>query len=1050
MMRWMIGSSLKFRLLVLPAAALLMFLGVIELRRTPADVLPEFAPPSVQIQTEALGLSATEVEQFITVPLEQDLLNGVPWLESIRSQSVTGLSQVDLVFEPGTDVLRARQAVQERLTQAVALPHVSKAPNMIQPVSSTSRVMVIGLSSPDLSLIDMSLLAHWQIKPRLMGVPGVANVSIWGERERQLQVQVDPAKLAAAGVSLNQVVQTTGNALWVSPLTFVEASTPGTSGFVETPNQRLTIQHILPIHTAEDLARVPVEETPEGKPLRLGEVATVTEDHQLPLIGDALVGGKPGLMLVVEKFPGANTVEVTQAVEDTLRALQPGLGGLQVDTSVYRPATFIDGAVGHLRTAVLLSILLAVLAIGLLMLDWRAALIALVVIPLALLAAALVLVWRGVGLNILVLAGLMFGLTVVIHDVVADTDRARRALAARPAGHDSDEDGQPAERAFADVMAGLRGPLLYAVLIVLVGLAPLLFVGGLTGAFTAPMAWAAGLAVLASLVVALTVTPVLSWLLYRRAQLAPVSRPLAWLRRHHTGAAERVRSRPQLALLVAALLALGVPLTAPLLGGHALLPVAQDRNLLIRWTGVPSMSQQEMVRIVGQVGGQLRATPGVRDVGVHVGRAVNSDQAVGMNSAEFWLTVDPAADYAATTERIQRVVDAYPGFDHRVVTYPEQQVNELLTGTKGDLVVRVYGKDLNVLRAKAEEVRKVLGEVDGVSAPKLDLGADEATIEIEVDLAAAERYGIKPGDVRRSAAVLVSGLTAGSLFEDQKVFDVVVLGAPSVRDSVAGVENLLIDTPSGGHVRLRDVAHVRLASAPVDIRHDSVSRRVDIPVDVTGRQVDDVARDIQDELKVVDFPVEYHAEVLGDYAAAESAHWRLLGVLAAAAIGVYLLLQAAFGSWRSATLLALALPVALFGGMLAALFTGSGVSLGVLMGLGVPLALALRDGILLIRRWQELSGQAGTTVAEVVRQGAGERFAPIVTTAVAVAAALVPLLLFGNVAGLEILRPLAVVALGGLVTATLLSLYLLPALYEFVQPATRQAAQVAPTVPEGA
>ncbi|GHJ48742.1 cation transporter [Catellatospora sp. TT07R-123] len=1058
MMRWIIRSSLKFRLLVIPVAALLMFFGFTRLNKSASDVLPEFSPPTVEIQTEALGLSATEVEQFITVPLEQDLLNGVPWLESIRSQSMSGLSQVDLVFEPGTDVLRARQAVQERLTQAVALPHVSKAPNMIQPVSSTSRVMVVGLSSPDVSLIDMSLLAHWQVKPKLMGVPGVANVSIWGERDRQLQVQVDPEKLAAAGVTLTQVVETTGNALWVSPLTFVEASTPGTSGFVETPNQRLSIQHILPIHTAAELAKVPLEQpraTGEDQTaqapvrngeriMRLGDVATVTEDHQLPLIGDALVGDKPGLMLVVEKFPGANTLEVTKGVEDALKSLEPGMAGVQVDTTLYRPASFIESALGNLRTAVLLSILLAVIVIGALLLDWRAALIALIVIPLSLLLAVLVLDLRGGGVNMLVLAGLMFALTVVVHDVVTETDNARRGLARR--------EGEPVtEQSFADVVLRTRVPLLYATLILLAGLAPLLFIGGLTGAFTGPMAWSCGLAVLASLLLSLTLTPVLTWLLYRRADLPAQSPALGWLRRRYEGLSLRGSRHPKLALATALVLALAGPLLAPLLGGQALLPVPQDRNLLVRWTGVPSMSQQEMVRVAGQVSERLRATEGVSNVGVHVGRAVNSDQAVGMNSGEFWLTIDPKADYTATTDRIQDVVSQYPGFDHHVITYPAQQVNEALTGTKGDLVVRIYGKDLDTLRAKAQEVRGILDQVDGVTARPVDLGKDQATIEVEVDLARAEKYGIKPGDVRRSAAVLVSGLTAGSLFEEQKVFDVVVLGVPSVRSSVAAVGNLLIDTPTGEHVKLSDVANVRLVSAPADIRHDSVSRRVDIPVDVTGRPVDMVARDIQGELKNVQFPVEYHAEVLGDYTTAGPAHWRLLALLAVAAIAAYLLLQAAFGSWRLATLLILLLPASLFGGVLLALLTGVGVSIGSLLGLGVPLALAVREGVLLVRGWQQQAAAAGAQPS----YGVGDRFAPIVTTALAVAAALVPMLALGNVAGLEILRPLAVTALGGLVTAVLLILYLLPVLYGYFDPARGQhpaagPAGTAPSAAEGA
>ena len=304
MIRGIIAWSLKFRFLVVVVAVALVVYGIIQLRDMPVDILPEFSPPFVEIQTESLGLSAEEVEQLITVPMEQDLLNGVPWLKTIRSESLPGLSSIVLIFEPGTDLMRARQMVSERLTQAVALPHVSKPPTMLQPMSSTGRVMVVGLSSKTLSMIQMSVLARWTIAPRLMGVPGVANVAIWGQRDRQLQVQVDPKRLKDNKVSLLDVLETTGNALWVSTLSFVEASTPGTGGFIDTASQRLGIRHILPIVSPEGLAKVPIENTS----LQLGDVANVVEDHQ-PLIGDALTSEGPSLLLVIEKFPGANTRE---------------------------------------------------------------------------------------------------------------------------------------------------------------------------------------------------------------------------------------------------------------------------------------------------------------------------------------------------------------------------------------------------------------------------------------------------------------------------------------------------------------------------------------------------------------------------------------------------------------------------------------------------------------------------------------------------------------------------------------------------------------------
>ena len=353
--------SVKFRLPVLGIATAVAVASVALLPHAPLDAVPDFTPPYVEIQTEALGLSAEEVEELITVPLEADLLNGVAWLDSIQSESIAGLSSIVLVFDPGTDINRARQVVAERLTQAHALPQVSKPPAMLQPLASASRVSMVSLTSDDLSVMDMSVLARWTIRPRLMGVPGVANVSVWGQRERQLQVQVDPARLSEAGVTLEQVIETTGNALWVSPLSFLNASTPGTGGFIDTPNQRLGIHHVSPITSADELAQVAVEADDveeERTRVRLGDVAAVVEDHQ-PLIGDATVNDGRGLLLVIEKFPGANTLEVTEGIEGALEALRPGLAGIEIDSTIYRPATFIESAIRNLAIALVASLVLA-------------------------------------------------------------------------------------------------------------------------------------------------------------------------------------------------------------------------------------------------------------------------------------------------------------------------------------------------------------------------------------------------------------------------------------------------------------------------------------------------------------------------------------------------------------------------------------------------------------------------------------------------------------------------------------------------------------------
>src|SRR5919198_1653839 len=415
MMRWIVGTSLRFQRLVVAVAVGLMAFGFVQLRSTSVETLPEFGPVRVEVQVEALGLSAEEVENLLTNPIENEFFNGIPWLEKIESRTIPGLASMEMTFEPGTDPIRARQVVQERLTMAPALPQASsKPPLVVQPLSSTGRLMMIGLSSDQASLIDMSLLSRWTVVPRLLSVPGVANVEIWGFRDRQLQVQVDPAKLVAHSVTLDQVLRTSANALWVSPLTFVEASTPGTGGFVDSNNQRIEVQHNQPIKTAADLAKVTIQGA-ENRGLRLGDVADIVEDHQL-LIGDAIVKDSPSLMLVVERFPGASVSTVTRDVEAALGELRPAIPGVEVDTTVYRPASFIDAMVANLTTTLLVGVILLVLLLGAFLFDWRTTLVSLGTIATSVAVTTLALSWFGVGLNMMSLAGLVIALAIVVDD----------------------------------------------------------------------------------------------------------------------------------------------------------------------------------------------------------------------------------------------------------------------------------------------------------------------------------------------------------------------------------------------------------------------------------------------------------------------------------------------------------------------------------------------------------------------------------------------------------------------------------------------------------
>jgi Cu/Ag efflux pump CusA len=1037
-MGWLLRGALHFRLLVLGVAAGVLAVGFLQLRSAPVDVLPEFTPTYAEVQTEALGLSADEVEQLITVPLEADLLNGVEGIETIRSESLPGLSSIVMVFAEGTDIYQARQLVEERLTQAHALPNVSKPPTLLQPLSSSNRVLMIGLDSDKITPIEQSVIARWTIRPRLLGVPGVANVSMWGMRDQQLQVQVDPQRLAEEGVTLNQVISSAGNAQVVSPLTFLEASTPGTGGFIETPQQRLQVRHILEkIADPAELGKVPVDGT-NGR-LQLADVATITVDHQ-PLIGDAVVAGGTGLFLVVEKFPGANTLEVTEGVEDALEALKPGLSGMSADTSVFRPATYIADALDNLGLVLLVGGLLLLLVLLALRFHWRAVLIAAVTIPLSTVAAGLVLHLSGQTFNAMVLVGLAGAVAVVVDEAVAPTERVLRRLRAE----------RPREAAglfgtVRDASLEVRRPLTYATLIVLLAIVPLMVMGGRPGAFFAPLVLAYVLAVVTATLVAVMVAPVLAVLLFRRDSAGTEPAVLRRVTGRYASAlggfARSVRG-PAIAVGACALLAV---VSIPLLG-VSLIPTFQDRDVLVRLDAEPGTSNPRMVQITEAVSGELRDIDGVASVGAHVGRAVTGDRVANVSSSDIWVSIDADADYGATVAAIEDAARRAGPASSQVVTATAEDMREvgalnkgenlvrsndldLLTGADKPLVVRVFGQNQQVLARQADRVRDIVADVDGVVAPKVQRPAVEPTIEIEVDLDRAQQFGITPGAVRRAEATLLQGIQVGMIFQEQKVFDVIVQGVPSTRESVDAVRNLLIDRPGGGHVTLGQVADVRIADIPSVIQRDAVSRRLDVVADLDGRNLSDVASDIESRLARVQFPLEYHAEVLDEGTAAEIGAGRILGFAIGAFAAAYLLLQALLRSWRLAALAIVTIPLGLVGGLAVALVDGAELSLGALVGLLAVFGFATRAGTVLVADLQAQQPVDGETRAELVRRGAAERFVPVVTSATALAALMLPFAVLGARPGLELLHPMALVVLGGLVTSVLVTLFVIPGLY---------------------
>lgn len=1016
MLNAIVSAALRGRILVVAAAAALLLFGIRAVRHAPLDVFPEFAPPLAEVQTEAPGLSTEEVDALVTVPLENSL-NGLPWLKVIRSKSVLGLSSVVLIFEEGADVLRARQMVQERLALAAdRLPAVTKPPVLMAPYSSLSRVLKIGLSSETLPQMELSELALWVIRPRLMSVPGVANVAIWGQRDKQYQVLVDPERLRAAGVSLDAVTRAAA-----------DAAALGAGGFIDTPNQRMAVRQLAAITGADDLGRSIVSFR-DGVPVRLGDVADVAIGAPAP-IGDGIINDGPGILLIVEKQPWGNTLDVTEGVDRVLRELRPAMGGVEIDSAIFRPATFVEMSLQNLREALWIGCALVVIILVVFLADWRTAFISLTAIPLSLLGAAMVLRWRGETINTMVLAGLVIAIGEVVDDAIIDVENIVRRLRLNRL--------LPQPRPAFDVILGasleVRSAVVYASLIVVLVFLPVFFLEGLAGTFFRPLAFSYIMAILASLAVALTVTPALAMLLLRELPARGGESSVArWLKGRYRAVLPFFVGRPGLAAgVIAASFAIAGILWARM--GEEFLPAFKERDFLMHWVEKPGTSIEAMSRITIRASKELRSIPGVRNFGAHIGRAEVADEVVGPNFTELWISVDPEAPYAETVAKVQGVVDGYPGLYRDLLTYLRERIKEVLTGASATIVVRIFGPDLAALRESAQEVAAAIRDIGGISALKVEPQILVPQIHVKLRPDVAATFGLTAAGVRAAVMTMVKGQKVGEVFEEQKVHDVVVWGVPRVRADVTSLRELPIETPAGGHVPLREIADIVIVPTPNEIKREGASRRIDVTCNVAGRDLGAVAREIEQRVGAMSFPPGHHPEILGEYAARREASARLFALAGVALVGILVLLLADFQSPRLVLLVALTLPFALIGGVSAAWLAGGALSLGSLVGFVTVLGIAARNGIMLVSHYRHLHREEGEPFGRnLILRGSEERLVPILMTASTAAMALLPMVIKGNVPGQEIEFPMAVVIVGGLVTSTALNLFLLPPLYALV------------------
>jgi CzcA family heavy metal efflux pump len=1045
-MSWLIRASLQFRVIVLMIALGLIVVGVRTMDSIPLDVFPEFAPPLVEIQTEAPGISTEDVESLISVPIE-NAVNGIPFVKAVRSKSVLGLSSVRLIFANGTDLLMARQLVQERITLVAAqLPLVARPPVILPPLSSLSRCMKIGLWSDTKDQMDLTVLTKWTIRPRLMSVSGVANVAVWGEKDPQLQVIADPDRLRANGVTLDALMQAVRDATAV-----------GAGGFVDTPNQRLALRHVPAVYTPDQLGEMVLAfrgnssssasppssnagavattnslrpgtvASSGGSPIRIRDVADVVVDYAPP-IGNAIINNQPGLLLIIEKQPWANTLDVTRGVEKAMEELKPAMGEVQFDTTIFRPATFIERSLANLSHSMLLGCVLVIVVLLVFLYDWRCALISAMAIPLSLIAAIMVLYLRGGTVNTMVLAGLVIALGEVVDDAIIDVENIMRRLRLNAVA----ENPQSAFQVVLDASMEVRSAVVYATIIVALAFLPVFFLEGLSGSFFRPLAASYILAILASLAVALTVTPAMSlMLLPATARMRHRDGPLVRvLKKWYRAFLQRLLNFRLITLSGFAAVFAAIACTIPWLG-EELMPNFRETDFLMHWVEKPGIGIDAMDRITTRASKELMAVPGVRNFGSHIGRATVADEVVGPNFTELWISIDDSQDYDETVAKVQSVVDGYPGLYRDLLTYLKERIKEVLTGTSAAIVVRIYGPDMDRLRSIAAEVSSQIKPIEGVTTLKIEPQVLVPQLSIEMRPEAASQFGLTPAMLMRNVSTLVNGTQVGEIYRDQGIFGVFVRGKDQAHRDPTAVQHLMIDTPSGAQVPLSSVASVTIIPAPNEIKREGASRRLDVTCNVAGRDLGAVAKEIEAAVqKNVTFGTGYHPEFLGEYAEARASRQRLLLLSIAAILMITVILYVDFQSWKLVLLMLGMLPLAILGGVLGVFASGGVLSLGSLVGFVTVIGISARNAIMLISHYHHLNEVENVPFGrELILRGAEERLAPILMTALTAALALAPLVYTGNLPGQEIEYPMAIVILCGLAAATIVNLFILPLLF---------------------
>jgi CzcA family heavy metal efflux pump len=1025
MLNKIIQWSLDKRLLVLVAAVALLIYGGIVTLRAHVDVFPDLTAPTVTILTESHGLAPEEVESLVTLPIEA-AMNGTAGVFRVRSNSAIGISIVFVEFQFGTDIYRARQLVTEKLQQ-VRMP-TGVPPPVLGPISSTmGEIMLISMTSTTTSPMELRSLADWVVRPRLLGVSGVSQVMVIGGETKQFQVLVDPARLADYGLTLEQVVEAVG-----------ASNANASGGFLERPNEEFLIRGRARVYTPEDLGNSVIT-VRDGTPILVKNVAAVQAGAALKR-GDGSFNGQPAVVATIQKQPNANTLELTEQIETTLANLKATLPpDVTIDTKAFQQADFIKRAIGNVQASLLEGGVMVTVVLFLFLWNFRTTFISLTAIPLSLITAILVMSYFGITINTMTLGGLAIAIGALVDDAIIDVENVFRRLK---------QNAQlPMPRPTAEVVfkasSEIRNSILFATLIIILVFLPLFSLGGFEGRMFAPLAFAYIISLFVSLVVALTVTPVLCYYLLGRSRLIhdeKDSRVVAWLKCHYARTLNWTLRNPYKIIGASVVMLLIAILLGPLMG-REFLPPFNEGALNINVNLPPGTSLAESNRIGKIIEGVLLQTPEVVSTTRRTGRAELDEHAAGVNTSEIEVvTREGDRAHAEMMEEIRQNLARIPGAEAEVGQPISHRIDHLLSGTRAQIAIKLFGPDLATLRSKAGEIRDSMAEIPGVVDLLVEPQVGVPQVQVNMDRQAAAAVGLRAEDLAETVDTAFNGHVASQVLEEQRTYDVLVRFDDSARQSVDSISRTLIDTPAGAKVPIGLVAEVRVDQGPNTINRENVQRRIIIQANVADRDLGSVIEDVRAAIgRKVQLPQGYFVQYGGQFEAQEKASRQITLLSVVAIAGILFLLYIALKSVRSALLVMANLPLALIGGVVMVFLSGGTLSIASLVGFITLFGIATRNGIMLISHYMHLMEEEGVGFRDAIVQGSMERLSPILMTALVTGIGLLPLALGAGEPGKEIQQPMAVVILGGIVTSTFLNMIVIPALYLKYGRAERQA-----------